>query len=204
MATDQARDELRLDYDQTTELLRTLTDVRFKLLAFVPTISGAAVGLLSRAHSAAELLAVGSLGFVATLGIALYELRNTQVYDYAVHRAVELEARLGLVSVFRPPAPGGLYRERPGHSLRIFGLAAGGHDRGLALVYSAAIGGWGYLVAWGALRALDAAQAQKLGGVAGAIAGLLVLVEFLRVDGRPNKAGATTEPSSAPVTPRAL
>jgi hypothetical protein len=35
-------ERLRLDYDQTTDLVRTLTDVRFKLLAFVPTISGAA------------------------------------------------------------------------------------------------------------------------------------------------------------------
>jgi hypothetical protein len=37
-------ERLRLDYDQTTDLVRTLTDVRFKLLAFVPTISGAADG----------------------------------------------------------------------------------------------------------------------------------------------------------------
>jgi hypothetical protein len=37
-------ESLRLDYDQTTDLVRTLTDVRFKLLAFVPTISGAADG----------------------------------------------------------------------------------------------------------------------------------------------------------------
>jgi hypothetical protein len=29
-------ERLRLDYDQTTQVLRTLTDVRFKLLAFVP------------------------------------------------------------------------------------------------------------------------------------------------------------------------
>lgn len=170
MSTEQAPDQLRLDYDQTTELLRTLTDVRFKLLAFVPTISGAAVGLLGRAHSAAELLAVGSLGLVATLGIVLYEVSNTQLYDYAVARAEALEARLGL----------GLFSERPGHRVRIFGLAVGGHDRGLALVYSAAIGGWGYLVGWGALRALDVAQAQTIGGVIGAIAAVLVLVEFLR------------------------
>jgi hypothetical protein len=43
-----ADDRLRLDYEQTTQLIRTLTDIRFKLLAFVPTIAGATVGLVGR------------------------------------------------------------------------------------------------------------------------------------------------------------
>lgn len=182
LSSDDQLDRLRLDYEQTTDLLRGLSDVRFKLLAFVPTISGATVGLLSRGPSAAELLAVGALGLVATLGILAYELRNTQVYDYALHRARELEARLGLVAVVGPPGPGGLFRERPGGSLRLGGLLAAGYERGLALVYSAAIGGWTYLVAWGALHALDVAQAREIGGAIGGLAALLVLIEFLRLD----------------------
>jgi hypothetical protein len=190
MSGDEATGPLRLDYDQTTDLLHSLTDVRFKLLALVPTISGLAVGLLSRTASAPELLAVGGLGLAATLGIALYELRNTQLYDYALYRARELEARLGQVSIFNPPRPGGLYRERPGHDLRVFGFATAGYDRGLALVYSAAIGGWSYLFAWGGLHALHVSQAQKIGGGIGAAAALLTLIEFLRVDGRPNKYGS--------------
>ena len=36
-------DRLRLDYAQTTDLMGQITDVRFKLLALVPTLSGAAV-----------------------------------------------------------------------------------------------------------------------------------------------------------------
>jgi hypothetical protein len=63
---DDARPQL--DEAQTTDLLRTLTDVRFTLLAFVPTIAGAAEGIVGRARTAAELLAIGSLGLVATLG----------------------------------------------------------------------------------------------------------------------------------------
>jgi hypothetical protein len=192
MSGDDAAERLQLDYGQTTDLLRSLTDTRFRLLALVPTISGLAVGLLSRSAGSAELVAVGALGLVATLGIALYELRNTQLYDYALYRSMELEARLGQVSIFDPPLPGGLYRERPGHDLRIFGLATAGHERGLALVYGAAIGGWSYLVAWGLLHASGVGQAQKVGGVIGAIVGLLTVIEFLRVDGRPNKAGTPT------------
>ena len=167
-------DDLRLDYAQTTELLRELTDVRFKLLAIVPTLAGAAVAFLSRGRPAAELLAVGLLGLAATLGIVLYEVRNTQLYDYAIRRAKELEARLD--------GPGGLFMERPGRDVRVFGLALAGHERGLALVYGAAIAGWSYLVVWGGLRALDVGGAQKIGGIVGIVLGLLALVELLRVE----------------------
>ena len=44
MASD-GDDRLRLDYDQTTQVLRLLTDIRFKLIAFVPTIAAFSVGL---------------------------------------------------------------------------------------------------------------------------------------------------------------
>jgi hypothetical protein len=192
------RDQLSADYDQTTSLIATLTDVRFKLLAFVPTISGAAIAVLGNRRSTAELLAVGLLGLTATLGIVMYELRNTQLYDYAVHRAKELERRLQFVSVFDETNAGGLFSERPDRTFRIFGVARVWHDRGLALVYGAASGGWSYVVAWGALRALSVGQAQKVGGVIGVAVGLLTLAEFLRMDARPDKAG-----SSAPRAPAA-
>lgn len=174
------RNQLSADYEQTTSLLRTLTDVRFKLLAFVPTISGAALAVLGHGRSTAELLAVGLLGLTATLGIVVYELRNTQLYDYAVHRAQELERRLGFASVFDETQTGGLFSERPDRSVRIFGIAAVWHDRGLALVYGAAIGAWSYVVAWGALRGLGAGDARQLGGAVGVVVGLLTLFEFVR------------------------
>jgi hypothetical protein len=193
MLTDDQQGRLGLDYSQTTGLLRDLTDVRFKLLAFVPTITGAAVALLSHKPSAAELLAVGVLGLVATTGVVLYELRNTQVYDYALRRAQHLEAQLGFVSAFHPPSGGGLFRELPGRDMRLFGLAEARHDRGLALVYSAAIGGWSYLIAWGALNALRLQHAQQIGLAIGALAGILVLFEFLRKGGLPAGADSGAE-----------
>src|SRR3954453_24172410 len=183
MPTDDLQARLRLDYTETTDLLQHLTDIRFKLLAFIPTISGAAVAILSRKPSTAELLAVGTIGLVATLGVVLYELRNTQIYEYALHRAAGLEARLGQSSISDPEQTGGLYGERPGHDRRIFGLAAAGHDRALALVYGAAVGGWSYLLPWGILHALDITNPQKIGGVVGVAVGALVVVELVRVDG---------------------
>jgi len=171
MADERADDLLRLDYEQTNDLLRTLTDVRFKLLAIVPTLAGAAVAFLGRGRSAAELLAVGLVGLVATLGLVLYEIRNTQVYDYAVARAASLESQLGI----------GLFKERPGKSIRVFGIGVAGHDHALAYVYGAAIAGWTYLVVWGGLRALHVGNAQKIGGIVGVVVGVLVLVDLLRV-----------------------
>jgi len=184
MSNANGEEPLRLDYDQTTDLLRTLTDVRFKLLAIVPTLSGAAVAFLSRGRPAGELLAVGLLGLAATLGVVLYEVRNTQVYDYAVRRAKELEARLGAVSIYGASGPGGLFTERPGRNVRVFGLALAGHERGLAIVYGAALAGWSYLVTWGALRTLDVGHAQRIGGIVGIVIGLLALLELLRIDVR--------------------
>ncbi|MEP6910016.1 MAG: hypothetical protein ABI896_06240 [Actinomycetota bacterium] len=72
-------DRLRLDYEQTTQMLRTLTDIRFKLIAFVPTFAGLSVGFFGRPRAAVELLAIGMVGLVATLGVFLYELRNSQL-----------------------------------------------------------------------------------------------------------------------------
>ena len=164
-------ERLRFDYDQTTQLVRTLTDIRFKLLAFVPTVAGTTVGLLGRPRPAAELLAVGLLGVVATLGVFIYELRNSQLLDGALAHAQDLERRLG----------GGVLGERPPHSVRLLGLVPVTQNRGLGMVYGAALSAWSYLVAWGALRALDVGGARKAGAVIGAVVGLIVLGEVERM-----------------------
>src|SRR6266851_3625731 len=79
--TPQKMEALHLDYEQTTEQIRMLTDIRFKLLAFVPTLTGVAVSLLTGGKvGTGTVLAVGILGFVVTLGIIIYELRNLLFY----------------------------------------------------------------------------------------------------------------------------
>jgi hypothetical protein len=158
-------DLLRLDYDKTLDLVKTLTDVRFKLLALVPTVTGTAIGLLGHPRTAAEILGVGILGLSATTGILLYELRNTELFDYALQRAASLETALQLPT-------GGLYSQRP---------HASGHDRGLPLVYGAALGGWTYLVAWGGLRALDAGRPRLVGAVIGVCVGAAAVAFLMRV-----------------------
>ena len=173
-------DLLRLDYQQTTGLLAGISDVRFKLLALVPTLSGAAVAVLGRPSSSAELLAVGAIGLIATVGVLLYELRNTQLYDYGLRRAQLLELELGFGSIDGNGRAGGLFADRPGRTLRLFGVLPVDRDAGLSLVYSAAIAGWIYLCAWGALHALGLGHARAIGGLIAAAAGLLLLVELTR------------------------
>ena len=179
MALD-ADDRLRLDYEQTTQYLRTLIDVRFKLLAFVPTVSGIAVAIVGRPRPAAELLGVGILGLLATLGIFVYELRNTQISGTLIRRAAELERQLQLPSAQGGPGSGGLYTERPGITVQLLGFLPVSHGLGLALVYSAAIAGWSYLVAWGGLSAVETPEAQAAGAALGAVAGVIALFEVER------------------------
>ena len=176
-------DLLRLDYQQTIGLLAGINDVRFKLLALVPTLSGAAVAVLGRPSSSAELLAVGAIGLISTLGVLLYELRNTQLYDYGLHRAQLLEQELGIRIEPEQRSSGGLFSDRPSRTLRLFGVLPVDRDAGLSLVYSAAIAGWIYLCAWGALHALGLGHARAVGGLIAAAAALLLLVELTRARG---------------------
>ena len=147
---DQAR--LRLEYEQTSELMRTLMDIRFRLMAIVPVFAGISVGFFGHPQPAAELLGVGVLGLVATLGIYFYERRNTELYAAAAARARQLEREL----------------EMPSGQLV-------SHEFGLALVYSAALAGWSYLVGWGLMQALEIDGGREIGLAIGAVTGVAVL-----------------------------
>ena len=50
------------------------------------------------------------------------------------------------MSIDRRGSPGGLFSDRPGRTLRLFGVLPVDRDAGLSLVYSAAIAGWTYLL----------------------------------------------------------
>ena len=182
LAAMEPSERLRLDYDQTSELVRTLMDVRFKLLAFVPTIAGAAVALVGAGRpTGAELLAVGILGLLSTFGVLMYELRNTQIFNATVSHARALERLLGLGAGDEHTGPADLLVQDPPSYTRTFGLASLGQERAVAIVYGAALAGWSYLVAWGALRAAGAGSARGIGAVIGVAAGVLVLVEVDRI-----------------------
>jgi hypothetical protein len=77
--------------------------------------------------------------------------------------------------------PAGSSANAPARGLRLFGVAPIDRDRGLVLVYSAALAGWTYLVAWGALRALDVGSARTVGAVIGGVVGSLLVAELSRL-----------------------
>jgi hypothetical protein len=175
---------LRLEYEYASRLLGTLTEIRFKLLALVPTLSGAVVALMSSGRSGVELLAIGMLGLTATSGVLAYELRNGELRRRAGERVKHLEEKLF--------ADGPLVVGKPGRTPRLFGLIPATHRLGVGLVYGAALGGWVYLVVWGALVAAGApAHAQAVGVAVGAAVALAVLAQIV-VDQNPDSKPATT------------
>jgi hypothetical protein len=175
--TASASDPDRLDYETTVESIRQLTDIRFKLLAFVPTLSGAAIALVTKRVLPGVEAAVGALGFLITLGIAFYDQRNSSIYDDLVGRAAWLE-RNQLGFGIRPGRPGGgPFNDRGGERRRLFGVIEIWHDRALALIYATVLGGWAFPVCvgagmrlrWAAVIAVVVAagltlELQRLGG----------------------------------------
>jgi hypothetical protein len=184
---------LRLDYEQTSGQVGALTDVRFKLLGFVPTIATAAVVIVGARPNTGALLSVGLLGAVATVGILLYELRNTQALDAALEHTAELRRLLGL-QTGRPGRAGAETASRD----RLFGAVPIGQDQAVGLVYGAALGGWTYLLAWGALRGLDVSGARTIGGVIAACCTIAVVVEVGRISGEAKRASARIQAAAPP------
>ena len=166
------RDELlRLEYEYASRLLGTLTEYRFKLLALVPTLSGAVVALLSSGRSGVELLAIGCLGAVATSGVLAYELRNGELRRRASERVNRLESLL----FSEGPLVGGY-----GRTPKLFGVIYASHRLGVGLVYGAALGGWTYLIVWGALAALgEHRHSQGIGVAVGAVVAFAIVREII-------------------------
>lgn len=187
-------ESLQLDYEQTTELFRMLADIRFKLLAFVPTLTGVAVSLLTgQKVEKGTALSVGTLGFIVTLGIILDELRNSLFYDLSISRASRLERQLKLPRFTKLHAginkPGGIFTERPPTkeggeqdplSQKFWGIIPIKHDIGLSLVYAASLGGWTFIV----MNALPLSEPLLtiLSILAAILVASITICEFNRLD----------------------
>ena len=201
-------ESVRLDYQQTLLTYRMLADIRFTLLAFIPVISGIAITLLSRdvdtlLYHPQITLVISVLGFVVTLGLAIYDQRNSQLHDVAIGRAQFLEEVLEF-----PVRKGnrGHMNQRKGEApRRLFNLnrAEMWHDRALAWIYGAVLGAWWFPI-WYALIVLWEEFAPKflgpptstphfylsnpsVAGILAAITALLFIREFERLEGRPKK-----------------
>ncbi len=183
-------ERLRLDYQESAVLLRGLTDTRFRLLALVPTIAGAAVGFLTAGRAAVELLALGLVGFTATFGILVYELRAGEIMTSLRTRIRVLET--GLLAYGPLVQPSGQ---------KLFGTVAVSHRRGVAIVFGTALGAWAYVVGWGALRALSLARARDVGLVIGVAVAAVVFLEIERFESAPAEEPSAAEPPQPSAAP---
>ena len=144
-----------IDYEQTIAYFHSLHDVRFKLLAFLPVISGTALAFIPQISNAPAEFGLAVVGAIVIIGLTIYDQRNTQMYDRMVRRAQFLEKQHNL-----PPIPflsekptGGAFTDRPSRRY-LFGIAPIiWHDLGLSLIYGVSFGSWSYLIL-GALKKL--------------------------------------------------
>jgi len=81
------------EYGEILTQFRKLTDIRFKLLTYLP-VGTAAAAVLSQTNDSAKQGAISAFALVVTLCIATYDKRNDQHYDELVSRAAELERDL--------------------------------------------------------------------------------------------------------------
>ncbi len=125
------------EYKQIGDLFRALTEIRFKLLGFLPL--GTALVALNRSDGRMNSL-IAAFGLVVVAGLATYDQRNDQLYDELVSRAAELERELKLER--------GSFNQRPMPWLRIAGWTVS-HRPSVRLVYVASAGLWAYLLADG-------------------------------------------------------
>ena len=165
-----SRDVLALDYQWTNEQIKLLTDIRFRLLTFMPPLVGVAattlsVGLGQTALPPMLMLSVAAFGFFATLGVILYDLRNTELYNAHVHRAMLIECSLEMPSHSRLASPnsyGGPHTLRMWADQRFLCMDVN-HGTALSIVYAAILAAWVYPASRGALVLLGQLARQYSG-----------------------------------------
>jgi hypothetical protein len=129
------RDDLKWLYGEVCSSWRMLTDVRFKLLGLVPTISVVAlISVLSRAETNAGLspearMGIIVFGFLVTFGLFIYDRRNSQLYNDLVSRARRIEEELGIDT--------GQFRGRKDPSNWLIN-----HSNATNLIYGTTLAGW--------------------------------------------------------------
>lgn len=121
-------------YEQTCSTWRMLVDVRFKLFALVPTASLLSLATIFGGGDSTRLLSThmrllfAILGLVVTVGLLIYELRNSQLHDDLISRGRKIEDELGIdTAVFRG---------------RLVARGLLKHDHATWLIYGAALVAW--------------------------------------------------------------
>src|SRR4051812_22469906 len=83
-------------YEEICTNIRTSDDISFKLLGFVPLISGSGAAILTLGKiwtdvSSIAIIMISLVAAVVTFGLFKWELRNVQKCNWLIARAAELE-----------------------------------------------------------------------------------------------------------------
>jgi hypothetical protein len=170
-------DIARFDYERALQSFQMMADIRFKLLALVPLVSGTGIAFLTIDPVKASqrvILAGGLFGFLVTLGVTIYNQRNTQLMNVLRCRAYELEEQL-------PLTVQGHFHLNPDKSV-LYRVKIGA-DRGLAIIYSTVLAAWVFLIMRTALGFfLLLWVADVIAGVVSLIVGWILRKEILRLE----------------------
>ena len=105
-AIDQNKDLLLMLYEQVCSTWKALIDVRFKLLGLVPTVSIAVLASILSTKSDGLMfsgkLLISLLGMLASIGLFIYDKRNSELHDDLISRGRKIEEELGIeTGIFR-------------------------------------------------------------------------------------------------------
>jgi hypothetical protein len=86
------------EYGEVGQMFRKLTDIRFRLLSFIPLVSGASVAftVVQEDFAKAGVALFALFGLATTIGLIIYNARNDQLYNELVDRAGTIERSVGL------------------------------------------------------------------------------------------------------------
>jgi hypothetical protein len=138
------REALSKEYGEVCNTFRTLTDIRFRLLALLPIATAAAAafkGEFKGDGTDGGSFVLPLFGLIVTIGLVTYNTRNDQLYDELVGRAASIERSLGL-------ADGGFAnRQHPWLSIRVLGINWNvDHRTGVGTIYLASVIVWLFLL----------------------------------------------------------
>jgi hypothetical protein len=142
--SEDRRAALLAEYAEVNNNFRLLTNIRFKLLAFLPIVPAAVLAVITARDSGvpsqaveARTVALGLFGIVVTAGLATYNARNDQIYLWHVDRAASIERELGLSD--------GSFANRPNAWFEIGGRRRRwhvGHVSSVTVIYTSSMTLW--------------------------------------------------------------
>lgn len=149
---------LKLLYTETCSGWRTLTDVRFKLMGFLPVASGAFLLAIFSSGDGGEGASPWAraglvvFGLLITVGLWVYDQRNNELYNELISRGRRIEYELGVKTglfLGRPDATKGMIRfpnRSPSPLIR--------HGTATGLIYGAVVAVWVFalVMLWPDLR----------------------------------------------------